>query len=442
MKKSISFFLFLALCTSVQANELQILSCGVGTPGADEPQLLGLSISPDGHYICGPLEMGNGFFAADRITGEVKWSPSADAATGAEMRHIDNNGLAIGYAATGLTFNYLTGEETPLLPPEGYREIIGEALTNDGSVMVGGMSTQSFTTIGAWSTDGVNWEELPIPGLDELGPLGAGFVGKGSSAKQISGDGKVIFGFIGSFGLPMAWILNDEGKYEPDCFVSRYVKSSLDEDSKPLYGISGMYLSISNNGRYLCMQGLLLTEDEDELRVPVIYDTQSKELTIFYGQQDIDEYGVGLYPISIADDGTFIGTIGQPYFGSMGSFIWEAGKEQPRTFMEAFPEYAEKLGEADGLGFNMPTSLSANGRYLLGYTYYCEDYYNSDSAAYYLTYVIDRSENVGADRIAADPAEPAVEGIFNIDGRRTSGLNRGINVVRMSDGTSRKILVR
>lgn len=172
--------------------------------------------------------------------------------------------------------------------------------------------------------------------------------------------------------------------------------------------------------------------------VPVIYDTENKSLKIYKEPQNIDIFGSGLYPQAICDDGTFVGSIGKPYFASSGSFIMKAGQTQAETFNNAFPSYAEKFGEADELGFNMPIGISADGKYILGYIFYCEDYYNAASDAYYLTYVIS-TESSSVDSMK-DVEVSGDEMIYSIDGRKLSRISKGLNIVRGSDGKFQKIM--
>ena len=174
--------------------------------------------------------------------------------------------------------------------------------------------------------------------------------------------------------------------------------------------------------------------------VPVIYNTEEKTLKIYKEYQEIDYAEFGLYPRAIADDGTFIGTIGAPFTGSIGSFIMRAGEEQAELFVDAFPEYNEMLGISDiEAGLNVPTGISADGSYILGYTYYSENMeVGDDSPAYFLTYVIGTGWT-GVDEISSESvASPAA--IYSIDGRKLDRVSKGINIVRDAEGNVRKIM--
>lgn len=443
MKKFLTLSLALSLCASAYAEDIRFFSSEGGEfPTANEPQLMGLALSPNGKYLCGAIEMGAGIFVADNETGEVNWI-IVTTDDGGELRNIDNNGRAIGFTDEGVFFSMDSPEETIINCPSEYRYFLGEALTNDGSMFVGSLCQKTFSSRAAYSYDGEEWFLLPVPTAEQLG--GVDVRSETQAPKRVSADGKVIFGHLGSFAVPIAWIKNDAGEYEVDFFPARYLKlkeEDINDATKPLYSISAMYLNMSNNGKYLSMLGLIKNEKGELCNVPVIYDTDKRDIIIYDEVQPIDPDNYGLYPSAISDDGTFIGTIGRPYFDSHGTFIMKSGQTKAVTYNEAFPVYADKLGAAEALGFNIPTSISADGRYLLGYAFYCEDYQNAAADAYYITYVIDtRSDEpagVGSIEVEENVATP--EAYYTIDGRRLSKMADGVNIVRMSDGSVRKVV--
>lgn len=440
MKKFVTLSLAVALGIPMFAESLRIFKCSEdGIPGQTEPQLMGFSMSANGRYVCGAIEMAAGIFIADCETGEVKWKAMEE--SGGELRSVDDNGVGIGILDDhGTLFSFATEEETMLKVPEGYRYVQGEGISNDGSIKVGSLTGSSFDTKGAYSTQEDKWEILPMPTDQEAGDLKEFYNESFSAAKFVSGDGRVIMGHVGSFTFPIVWTRNETGEYVADFFPARFVKTVENDNTKELYNISGMYTCMSHNGKYVGTVGLVIGgPNNDNFLVPVIYNTEEKTLKIYSETQEIDELGIGLFPRAIADDGTFVGTVGQPQTGSTGSFIMKAGQEQAELFVDAFPAYAEKLGPSDEAGYNVPTGISADGNNILGYTYYSDDLeMSSDAPAYYLTYVISLAGS-GVDHVDGEVKHMPVS-VYSIDGRPLSRMQKGLNIVRKTDGNVCKIL--
>ncbi len=415
MKKLLSVILALVMCSVAYADSLKIFEAIQENPDGETSSvpLFGLGMSPNGRYVCGAVDDYKGIFIADNLTGEVKWMLDGDK-NDSELRHVSNDGVAVGlFNAKGATYTFQSNSIEFLDCPYGYDYVIGEDITNDGDIMIGTLVESSLLTYAAYKTKGGEWIKLPIPskGAWESNYPSLTYYA-GSAAKHISKDGRVILGHLGNFNYPIVWIKNEAGEYEWDFFYSRYVKdSSTDTDnSKPLYGISGLYgMNVSNNGRYFCMLGTVRDNAFSDTRnVPAVYDTVEKTLKVYSEEQEFDVTGQGLWPIDIADDGTFIGTVGMPYMASRGSFIWKAGDSEAKLWGNEFPVFNEKLGESDDLGFNVPTLMSADAKLLGGYTYYSANYLDDSQAARYITYVI----NTTQDPVNPDPVDPINPGDY------------------------------
>lgn len=436
MKKLFTLTLGVALCaTTVNAESLKVLGLGLGIPGEDEPQFMGLGVSPDGRYVCGSIEMGDGFFVADMLNNEYSYEATDDP-EGAELRHVDNNGLAIGYNGPGVTYS-IDGVTTVLPCPEGdYKYVLGEAISNDGSIMAGSIVAKGYVTYAAYSKDGGVWDFLPEVPEEIAGDI----FGEGSSAKYMSGDGKVILGCIGSFGPGILWIMNEDGEYEVDPIFSRYLvmtEEDMENPEKTLYALAAA--GLSNNGKYALFQGKIFVDD-DYLSVPVVYDIENSELKIYDEPQEVDMYGIGLAPSAIDDNGTIIGIVGVPMYGCTGSFILKAGATQAVSLGQAYPAYEEIFGFSDMIGYCQPTAMSADGRYIVGYGYYCEDFEDDMAPAYFVTFVIDtEDEGTGIRAAETDAVQVVPEAVYTIDGKRLDGMVKGVNIIRMSDGSVRKV---
>lgn len=438
MKKIFTLSLALILCIPAFADSLRIFRCSKdGIPGISEPQLLGFSISANGQYVCGTIEQGSGLFIGNSLTGEVKWI--ADGNNSSELRGVDDFGEAIGFIDdNGAFYSFDTGETSFITPPTGIRYVQGEGISNDGSVKVGSFIMQSFNMQAGYCTGVEGWKPLPYPSESELGNFLQN-INSFSAAKFVSADGSVVCGCLGSFSVPIVWTRIESGEYVPDFFPNRFVKTveeDRNDDSKPLYAISGMYFCMSNNGRYVASIGAIANDDNTATRpVPVVYDTWNKTLKIYSEPQQIDEFGVGLYARAISDDGTFVGTIDQPSTpqGNMGSFIMWAGEEQARLYVDEFPAFNEIFGDSDLYGQNVPTGISADGKHILGFAYYSDDFdINSDDPAYWLTYVLSL-EDTGVGQMAQPMGSQ--DTVYSIDGRRINRLQKGLNIVRKANGS-------
>lgn len=440
MKKLFTLSLLLAVCATVKADTTRLLN---GIPTDDEPELQGFGISPNGRYVCGTAGVGAGIFVADLETGKISWTLGDPDEEGNQLRHVDNNGLGIGFTAAGVTYS-IDGVLTSLDTPEGdYKYVLGEDITGDGSMMVGSLVGTGFVTKAAYCKDGGEWTLLPEVTEEQLG--GVVVRASGSAAKCVSSDGKVILGCLGSFTVPVLWVMNDEGEYEVDFFVPRYMKvtgveADLTNDEKPMASISGAFFAMSDNGRYVALMGVLYEEINSPRGVPMVYDTVEKTMKYYTEVQEGDERGIGLYPTAICDNGTFVGTFGMPMDGH--SCIMEADATQAELFVDAFPSYAEIFAEADSYGFNVPTAMSADGSRIIGYSCYSANYFTpqTEDPQYYTTYVIDvNGKTDGIESSVVDKQAVPVE-YYSVDGQRVSESHKGFTIVRMSDGSARKVV--
>ncbi len=448
MKKIFTMALALGMFSMCYAENVITFFAGEGEPGVEEPPLIGLGISPSGRYATGSIDMGMGIWVGDADTGKVIYQLCIGADgdftdEGGELRHVDDNGKAIGFTWTGMTYNFETGRTEFLYVPDEYKGSLGEDITGDGKMMVGSMLNAAGTIAGYWEND--DWYTLPFPTDEELAQVS---VRKQSAAKMVSYDGKHIYGCLGSFTIPCAWERQADGTFVTDFWPLRFMKNGdADEDNpdKPLYSISAMYgMGMSDNGRYMCALGLIKNEEGNARSCPVVYDTQTKTLTTYGATQEIDPNGEGLWPTSICNDGSIVGTVGQPVFRSAGSFFLKAGSQQAQLFRDIFPEFNKIYGESDRLGFALPTDMSSSGHRILCYTYYSDDYMDTTTPAYYESFIIENEfcdPTNGVEEIAsAEEADAVPAAYYDVNGRRVNGLQEGMTIVRMSDGSSRKVM--
>lgn len=412
------------LCASVGAGaeSVTMLTFGIGAPAIEEPQMMGLAMSRNGNYVCGSIENGAGYFVADLTSKSAQFVVSEDD-LGAELRGISDTGKAVGYNGPGIIYSLADGEQAITNFPEGNKRVIGEGITCDNSLIVGSLVGAGYITHAAISENGAEWTKLPMPSDEEIG----GFAGKGSSAKFVSGDGSIIAGHIGSFGPLVVWRRDASGVYTVDPVYKRFVGTN---------SISSMLaMGVSANGKYVLCR-TLLEEGDSERQTVGVYNTETDQFNVYSEPQQIDEYCVGLMPSGIANDGTVIGIVGQPLYGSSGTFIIQPGETQAKKLIEVFPEFAKVFGPSDSVGYNVPTGISADGKRISGYAFYSEDFSNEESIAYFTTYVIDS----GASNLVETIAMPRASMIFDINGRRLKEAAPGLNIVVDENGRASKVI--
>lgn len=435
MKRISIMTLALTVCAAASADTtLKILSFGSeGGPGIGEPGMIGLGISPDGRYVCGTLENAVGIFIGDLDSDRMLYQVS-EGDDGGQLMNINNQGVAIGFSGEpGITFD-MEGTETILRVPEDFKYVVGQDISADGSVEVGLMVGEGYQIFPAYSKDGGVWQTLPMPDMD-LGDYNTRQCG----ARYVSEDGKIILGYIGALGPATLWRLNDKGEYEADPFFDEYaMRTKEDVDHQYItFEAEGM----SPDGHYVLIKVCEYSNGVPGLNMPAIYDTRTQKLEVYNEQQDIDIYEIGLTPTAIANDGTFIGMLGSAALNG-GAFIMKAGETQAEMYTEAFPEYAEIFEFLDLCGYHMPADISADGRHIIGNGWYSpsQDPYASDANFYFMTYVIGRGGTSGIQTAEADLNDSIPTDYYTIDGRHLDTPVKGINIIRMSDGSVRKVI--
>lgn len=436
MKKTFIFFTAMAMAVGVSAQSLRFIQLE-GQVGMSVPGLMVESISPDGKYFCGTLQYGMGYFIGNAQSDpfDILWNISEDD-FGAELRHVSNTGVAIGYDGPGITFD-MEDVKTELDPPsDSYEYVLGEAISSDGSLLVGSLCS-SFFTEPAYSVDYGEWNFLPIPSDEERGI----WANHGVTAKFVSGDGKVILGGMGPLGPAILWIMDENGEYQIVPLYSEYTAMQRDEDPKEfsVFRPAGL----SPNGRYV----LITASYSDGIGgfVPVVLDLETNELTPYDEVKVVEGYVIGLTPTAIADDGTFIGIVGVPGL-NLGGFIMKAGEYESELLADAYPQFAEDFALMDMLSDHTPTGISADGRYIVGAAWFSEEFKNPDVEPskvepYYTSYLLDRGESADVKGLQTESVASSSAEYYTLDGVRISDPRGGI-FIRLQDGKATKVAIK
>jgi len=421
----------------MQAQTLTTIS--TGKPLGEEPMYNVLSISRNGKYVCGTT-FDYAMFTCDWKSGTI-FLNAADGETGAELRHVSDNGVAIGFNEDlGVLFD-AEGKRTDLSAvPEGYKYFLGEDITADGTLKIGELMSNAWSAQAAYTKDGKEWTLLPAPTDEQAGYQIDGI----SEAKYVSGDGKVIAGSAGNFGPAVLWYQNADGNYTLDAICEKYFDAT-GEGTNPF--IQFFPYAISGNGKYLLLQ--VADNDGSGSRnitmLPAVYNTETKEVKV-YRNQELSADGMNLTPCAIADDGTIIGYIGDVYL-RMGTFIIKSGEEQAKTFQQAFPNLAEQFTIYDQTSMHTPVGISADGRYITGYGVNLINMTDPGTGETYETqvfesYVLD-TQSTGSSISTVDTGvKNSAPEYYSVDGRKLNGPEKGLNIMKYGDGTTRKVIVK
>ena len=352
---------------------------------------------------------------------------------GADIREVNNDGVATGYNEQACFFN-INGTVDYFYAEEEMSTIARDA-SDDLSVAVGCyyLTTGYLTTACVWK-DGKRMD-LPVPTDEELG-----FETNGSSAYYTNSDGSVIVGYVVdnfSTNPLLVWRLQDDGTYECDPVCTRYFSPDGDVDGRPYIMFSPQ--GFSRNGRYVSLN-------------LSVYDEATEWFTEQYlGRLDLEtgtleEYradGNGeiaanseMTASQVSDNGTVIGytSMGWGPMSQRNAIIWQKGKT-PTKLATLLPDITE-IAAYDNVGMNTAIDITPDGRYIAGFA--------MDENYAYNGYVIDiGSEAAGVKAVKVADGEAAVEvARYGINGTRLAAPVKGVNIVKMSDGTVKKVIVK
>lgn len=412
----LSTALLLSIGTAAMAQSLTIL------PDVDEHGYMGLSISRNGKYICGST-VNYEAFVADWQNEKVQLLDPIDD-FGTELRSVSNDGVAVGFNGPAITLD-MDGKETQLQEEES----IAESITSDGKLIVGSVTAEAYVTHACYWKDGER-TMLPEPTSEEMG-----FEISGTSAKYVSADGSVIVGqVIDDMATYPAilWTLEADGTYKLNPLSKDYfyVESEEElpegEEGNPYATFSAS--GVSGNGRYIALS---LSDAQTGVFSFGRYDLQTNTLEVAEAEESDDPYSMMVYVSSgIANDGTMVG-----YAGGMMmrvGYIWKAGDKAPVTLASEYPELT-KLADYDAVMSNLPASISEDGNYIVGF--------GMDALTYnYETYVLFRDVTSGVNSAEAAVKEAKEVGRYNVGGAKVNAAVKGLNIIKMSDGTVKKVI--
>ena len=426
-----------AICGATYAQEpasITVLNDMIDDQGATYQPCV-QAVSPNHRYAAGPafnMETGTfGMFVYDIETGKYNVQAALDD-FGADIREVNNDGVATGYNEQACFLN-IDGTVDYFEAEEGMSTIARDA-SDDLSVTVGCyyLSNGYLTTACVWK-DGERID-LPVPTDEELG-----FETNGSSAYYTNSDGSVIVGYVVdnfSTNPLLVWHLQDDGTYQCDPVCARYFSPDGDVEGRPYMVFAPQ--GLSRNGRYVSLN---LAEASAETMITEQFlgrlDLETGELETYRADGNGEIMAnAEMSATQVSDNGTIIGYVlaGGWVMQQRSAIIWQKG-ETPRMLASIVPE-VEEIALYDSIGFNTAIDITPDGRYIAGFA--MDDMYN------YKGFVLDigseASTAVKAVKVAGDEAVEVAR--YAINGARLAAPAKGINIVKMSDGTVRKVFVK
>lgn len=416
---------------AAEAASIKILEDMTGEDGRTY-QAVAQAISPNHRYVAGPaFDMSTGMmgmFVYDVETGDYAVKPANDD-YGADIREVNDDGVATGYNSQAC-FLHLDGTVEYIEAEEGITTQARDA-SDDLSVVVGcTYPTDGFNTTACVWVDGEK-TDLPVPTDEELG-----FETNGSVAYYTNSDGSVIAGYVVdnySTNPLLIWRLQDDGSYVCDPVCTRYFSPNGDMEGRPYVMFAAQ--GLSRNGRYVSLNVMDASSGLYEQRIGRLdLETGEVETYVADGSGDI-QANAEMQATQVSNDGTIIGwsLAGSWAMQVRSAVIWYKG-EDPKLLSNVVPD-VEEIANFDSLGFNTVIDITPDGRYVVGFA--------MDEMSNYKGYVLDLGTASSAvNEVVKEDAEAYEVARYAINGTRLQAPTKGINIVKMSDGTTKKVIVK
>lgn len=408
-------------------------------------------MSPDGRFVCGATFAWSGFIYDNEEHKTVLVDEEMGAVyidNSVQLLGINNMGSAVGFDDNGGILVNIDGSykvlggyssETPLILPQ--------SINADGSIIVGAVANQ------AWVQNACYWKDGEIKTLPMLTSEEAGFQVNGSVAIDVSEDGSIICGYIldrqARYPL-VTWTLSDNGEYQLNPVFMDYFEPSnvaIRSDDGDIIGYETgdkPYLiftpgAMSPDGKTIAMQVVPNNEDETTIAYKVaFYDVQTGELDVIDNPGGvIDDYGFFTL-VSVSNNKEAVGYAGILGEG-MAPFIVYGKTGEDKTLNQAFPNLSEldRYQESQDLGMPyLATSISQDGKYIAGYAV---TIVNDTMVAE--AFIIETGADDTGVATIKDLDRKEVS-LYSVDGKKLDRPVRGVNIIRYSDGSSKKIYLK
>lgn len=236
-------------------------------------------------------------------------------------------------------------------------------------------------------------------------------------------------------GLPAA-VLNREYSIDPGNF-EQYTIGTFDEES--VYASVSLSTTFNPESREVSSTTTLRFADD--------YDNATFALAYAIIENDVHKPGDSQYD---QNNAAYSGGGS----GEMGGY-----ENKPATISSEDMYYQEVargyVDDFDGIDGSVPSEIKANETIEYGKTFTLPDNILDDQNAELVVMLVDKTDghivnaeiapigsgSTGIDAVKSDvPAK--ITGIFSIDGHKKSELTKGVNIIKTSDGKTKKIIVR
>lgn len=413
-----------------------------------------LGISRNGRFIYG------GTYVAGGFVYDVKLDTMYMAAAAG----VSDDGWTAG---TLRSTNLLTGENRYLEGVSGYGFIMSTSISGDGAIITG-CGGPNWTEL-----EPLYWENgkvhiLPYPTTAQVGD----FKVNGCRAQGVSADGSIIYGYFianpNTYPL-IVWERQEDGTYEYiDTWSELYEPLHqwvYDYDSKTYDFVRGDKpycwfepMAMSADGKLIVMRTQINTEDPAPPTQVGYYhtDTRTFELAPFSEDNIIFKEGNCIIN-QVSNDGTAAGITQMLNLSDAIPFLMPYMGE-PQFLNDIFPQfdrldyYQDNKDYKGGLPY-LCTSISADGRFIAGYSTDVITYYrgfDSTEDFGFWGYVIDtdpsagcpeNNEGSGVESIAAEEGDEGPEEYYTLQGLRVQNPDHGIYIVRSASGKTRKVVI-
>ena len=406
-------------------------------PDTEGAQLMGTSLSPNGKYFGGVGNAINEAWIYDMESKKFVAFPVDDSEIDVQIKSIADNGVAVGWSGPAATFDLTTGQCTQY--------------GQDGQYLFQGVSPNGKLIVGARydSDDGEGIPcifnegtpvDLPQPS-DKF--LGAHI--NGASALSVSNDSIISGYWIDDMATRPAllWAPNRDGKTFMAYPFSRQYFAPSAESTHPYTIFSCDQTIMSANGKYVVINYERYTGEWEAIESVARYNTENDSLELFTPDAEDEMFtdpGSQLFGCAVSDDGTIVGFYGGLYGPRLG-FVWKKGDEKVKSLAAEYPK-ATLLADYDNGAFNVPSAISADGRYIAGFAYKA-DPSSDELGGGYVSWVLDTQyDDTDAVESApsADGTANKVVARFTADGKQVQkdAKVRGFNMMLMRNGKAIK----